>query len=316
MDGPSACLSFTFAVEKITGVTVDDENNAKYEVQWAPSWVRSCNLRGCEKLIEEFLQQQNMPHITYDVKEEPSEDSGLTQGWGEENNWATELDFGDDSLPTSTSCDQQLQGEYQAEHHEKNESGIKVEENKLEQQQQPLQPQLQCHQLQQNQTHNQQHQHMEQSEHSPTRQKVASTGDVKKIHQCEECGKDFPRHWDLIRHSRTHTGDKPFLCQVCDKSFAFRSDLAKHSRIHTGVLPYTCTVCNQSFTQNSNLQRHLLIHSGEKLFSCTVCGKSFREKGHLKRHTMLHTGERPHVCILCGEGFIRRNQLNEHMVKH
>ena len=39
MDAPSVCLSFTFAVEKITGVTVDDENNTKYEVQWASSWM-------------------------------------------------------------------------------------------------------------------------------------------------------------------------------------------------------------------------------------------------------------------------------------
>ena len=33
MNGPSAYLSFTFAVKKITGVTVDDENNTNYEVQ-------------------------------------------------------------------------------------------------------------------------------------------------------------------------------------------------------------------------------------------------------------------------------------------
>merc|ERR1712203_998772 len=103
MDGPTACLSFTFAVEKITGVSVDDENNTKYEVQWAPVWVSSCNLRGCEKLIKEFLQQQNVSDTTFDlIKEEPSD----AQVQEKESNLFADLDLvNNESLKISSSFD-------------------------------------------------------------------------------------------------------------------------------------------------------------------------------------------------------------------
>merc|ERR1711879_780347 len=106
MDVPSAYISFTFQVEKITGVAVDEKNNKSYEVQWAPNWVSSCNLIGCEKLIEQFLQQQT---ILCDVKD--SEDSFSNQMEG--INMIAEIDSGDEMLQTCTLLDQQLNNHQQ-----------------------------------------------------------------------------------------------------------------------------------------------------------------------------------------------------------
>ncbi|OAD71573.1 C2H2-type zinc finger transcription factor [Phycomyces blakesleeanus NRRL 1555(-)] len=44
-----------------------------------------------------------------------------------------------------------------------------------------------------------------------------------KVHQCLFCSKTFTRKYDLSRHVRTHTGDKPYECPHCRKAF-FRTD--------------------------------------------------------------------------------------------
>ncbi|KAI9007910.1 hypothetical protein CLU79DRAFT_777482 [Phycomyces nitens] len=44
-----------------------------------------------------------------------------------------------------------------------------------------------------------------------------------KVHQCLFCPKTFTRKYDLSRHSRTHTGVKPYECPHCRKAF-FRTD--------------------------------------------------------------------------------------------
>ncbi|ORY20087.1 hypothetical protein LY90DRAFT_434650, partial [Neocallimastix californiae] len=46
--------------------------------------------------------------------------------------------------------------------------------------------------------------------------------------QCDICFKSFSRKYDLIRHRRIHTGDKPYKCKVCGKGFT-RSD---HRDLH------------------------------------------------------------------------------------
>lgn len=47
----------SFEIQKIIGVSTGDGNVRNFQVQWAPCWINDAHLVGCEKLIQEFLNQ-------------------------------------------------------------------------------------------------------------------------------------------------------------------------------------------------------------------------------------------------------------------
>ena len=47
-------------------------------------------------------------------------------------------------------------------------------------------------------------------------------------YQCTFCGKPFGKKMDLERHTRIHTGERPFKCSYCSMAFIQKAHLENH----------------------------------------------------------------------------------------
>ncbi|XP_078503144.1 uncharacterized protein LOC144761773 [Lissotriton helveticus] len=79
-----------------------------------------------------------------------------------------------------------------------------------------------------------------------------------------------------------------YYCNQCPKSFSAKKSVIRHQRTHTGERPFQCTECEKSFIQNGDLIRHQRSHSGERPYQCLECGKWFSLKGNLRNHQKMH----------------------------
>ncbi|MBM3893244.1 hypothetical protein FJ365_02480, partial [Candidatus Dependentiae bacterium] len=75
--------------------------------------------------------------------------------------------------------------------------------------------------------------------------------------QCRFCRAKFPRLYDLQRHLRTHTGEKPFKCAICPLSFNRKDLLLNHMRYHDDDKPFECTGCKIRFDSALGLTHHI-----------------------------------------------------------
>ncbi|XP_040294907.1 zinc finger protein 436-like [Bufo bufo] len=73
----------------------------------------------------------------------------------------------------------------------------------------------------------------------------------------------FPNFPDFISHHPPFEHFKTFPCPECDKCFNWKAKLIRHLRSHTGEKPYSCPECGKRFTRKSTLFRHQKNHSAE-----------------------------------------------------
>jgi len=133
---------------------------------------------------------------------------------------------------------------------------------------------------------------------------------------CPVCSKRFTRAGSLVKHSRIHSGEKPYKCHVCGKAFSQSGNLNTHMRVHTGDNPNKCSLCNKCFSRSSSLQQHKrYVHSNIRPYHCPYCGKLFKTNVELKRHVRIHTDAKSYSCRHCSQCFRWLDRLKAHLLK-
>ena len=107
-------------------------------------------------------------------------------------------------------------------------------------------------------------------------------------YNCSLCGKKF-KHCECPDKETI----KYFNCTFCDYKSNYKFNLKKHERVHTDERPFSCSMCDKKFKDSGTLTTHERIHTGYKPYSCSKCDYKCSQKGPLKKHERNCSGKTP-----------------------
>uniref|UniRef100_A0A8D9B9V5 Zinc finger protein 26 n=1 Tax=Cacopsylla melanoneura TaxID=428564 RepID=A0A8D9B9V5_9HEMI len=85
----------------------------------------------------------------------------------------------------------------------------------------------------------------------------------ERMFQCCYCEKKYMSPKTLKEHEQTHTaGNVRHKCDTCGSEFNTRKNMLRHTKVHTTERPYVCEYCNVNFKERKSLVRHYKIHRG------------------------------------------------------
>ncbi|XP_029176456.1 ras-responsive element-binding protein 1 isoform X2 [Nylanderia fulva] len=82
---------------------------------------------------------------------------------------------------------------------------------------------------------------------------------------CRLCTSVFPNLRALKGHNRAHMNVEPgmpYPCNMCPFTSTDKGALLKHLRSHNGDRPFECSLCNYAFTTKANCERHVKNRHG------------------------------------------------------
>ncbi|XP_033323308.2 uncharacterized protein LOC117218773 isoform X1 [Megalopta genalis] len=83
---------------------------------------------------------------------------------------------------------------------------------------------------------------------------------------CRLCTAIFPNLRALKGHNRAHMGvgpGMPYPCNMCAYTSTDKATVVRHLRTHNGDRPYECSLCNYAFTTKANCERHVRNRHGK-----------------------------------------------------